>query len=1042
MSELPAGLLRELRAGRCVLFIGAGASAGALNDVGDEIPLANALAVELAAKFLGAGYEGADFRSVYDLACSEHDVPTVQRYLFDRLFRFQPAPHHKLIPLLPWAGIMGTNYDLIIERAYAQQTEAVATVVPNIKDGDSPTNNIVLGSIPYIKLHGCITAHAETDPPLVASTEQLINYRKGRVGQFNTFLEWAKTRTLIFCGYSFLDPNLRTLFEEIKKEGDNRPRHYIVNRTVRDAERRYWSDRRVDAIQLTFADFLGQLIDEVPENERRLASRNSTLPDQTTFTPFISSQDRESPELRSYISTLISHVNIHSGKKPKEPKNFYRGFDLDWDGIVGDLDVRQPIVDDILSEEVIAPSRRTPGIVLIKGHAGSGKTIALKRAAFDAATKHEKLCFFVNNRNVIDLQRFEEIFSLTNQTVYLFIDNIAQHRSKIADIIRLANAKTASLKIIASENYNTWNMSCQDLEVFVLNEFEMRYLSELSIIDLIAKLKEYDSLGHLSERSDEERLHDLREVYGRQLLVALLEATHGEKLAQILETEYDDIQPPSARLLYLDICSLHRFGPPVRAGLISRLHDIDFKDFEEELFRPLDHVVTLRNDPKSGDFVYEARHSQIANAVYEAAVRTPEERFDNLARIVAKLNPAFSYDVEVLARLIRAETIRSAVPDENRARQIFDIATSNVGETALVLHQRGVYELQIGNNLGRLATAQGYLDKALELEPYNKSIKHSLAELDLKRSRIATDALERVSWRQSAERRAMALVKGNSPYPHHTLLKAAIDGVKDALSAAEASPTEVAVRQLSDSIARAEQALIEGLRAFPNEGILLAEEGQLSDTLSQASRADRAFEKAFRANPRSTLVALRLSRLKRSKHDYSAAKETLRETLGYNPSSQQLHFDLAITMIEEAPDADQKHSEDILYHLRRSFSPGDRNLNAQFWYARQLSIAGRTDEAAKMYEVLNNARTPFNEKSTVRGILRDGTGNPVACVGTVTAVKGTFGFIRARDPAIDVFFLLKDVKGGGSSGIYGGVAVKFHLGFSLRGPVAQEIDLA
>jgi len=64
---------------------------------------------------------------------------------------------------------------------------------------------------------------------------------------------------------------------------------------------------------------------------------------------------------------------------------------------------------------------------------------------------------------------------------------------------------------------------------------------------------------------------------------------------------------PEARRLYLDICCLHRFGPPVRAGLISRIHDISFDDFKERLFRPLEQVIRLRHDVKSGDYVYESR---------------------------------------------------------------------------------------------------------------------------------------------------------------------------------------------------------------------------------------------------------------------------------------------------------------------------------------------------------------------------------------------------------------------------------------------------
>jgi hypothetical protein len=163
----------------------------------------------------------------------------------------------------------------------------------------------------------------------------------------------------------------------------------------------------------------------------------------------------------------------------------------------------------------------------------------------------------------------------------------------------------------------------------------MRYLSEPEIEQLLVKLETHKSLGYLAELSRDKRSEELRFVHGRQILVALLEATHGVPLLEILTEEYRSIPTSEARRLYLDICCLHRFGPPVRAGLISRIHNISFDEFKDRFFRPLEQIVKLRLDPKSGDYVYEARHSHIAHELYRSILLTQDERFDNIVRIVA-----------------------------------------------------------------------------------------------------------------------------------------------------------------------------------------------------------------------------------------------------------------------------------------------------------------------------------------------------------------------------------------------------------------------
>jgi hypothetical protein len=93
------------------------------------------------------------------------------------------------------------------------------------------------------------------------------------------------------------------------------------------------------------------------------------------------------------------------------------------------------------------------------------------------------------------------------------------------------------------------------------------------------------------------------------------------------------------------------------------------------------------------------------------------------------------------------------------------------------------------------------------------------------------------------------LVPGSvNSYPHTTLIKAAIDDVRDALAAAEEGESETTFRSLSDSISHAEDVLRKAHQTFPNDPVLLTQEGVLSETLSQANRTEKAFKKAFAAN--------------------------------------------------------------------------------------------------------------------------------------------------------------------------------------------------
>jgi hypothetical protein len=70
----------------------------------------------------------------------------------------------------------------------------------------------------------------------------------------------------------------------------------------------------------------------------------------------------------------------------------------------------------------------------------------------------------------------------------------------------------------------------------------------------------------------------------------------------------------------------------------------------------------------------------------------------------------------------------------------------------------------------------------------------------------------------------------------------------------------------------------------------------------------------------------------------------------------------------------QADNEMIFNHLRRSFTAGDQNFEAQFWYAREAFLLGKMSEATQAFRALSNAQIPPQMRQQVRGIITDKAG--------------------------------------------------------------------
>lgn len=134
---------------------------------------------------------------------------------------------HRLISDLPVGEIWTTNYDRLLEQTYAN-----AAVV------DAEDKIQLVGSKPrtVIKMHGSVTTDQDWASPPVVTRSDYENYPIDRPRTWAVLQGSYLSRTMLFLGFSFTDPNVEVLLKLARRYGTTtggsgpRTRHMTVLR--------------------------------------------------------------------------------------------------------------------------------------------------------------------------------------------------------------------------------------------------------------------------------------------------------------------------------------------------------------------------------------------------------------------------------------------------------------------------------------------------------------------------------------------------------------------------------------------------------------------------------------------------------------------------------------------------------------------------------------------------------------------------------------------------------------------------------------------
>ncbi len=230
----PQALITELASRRCIIFLGAGASAGCASTVSGIKPLTWG---DFLLKLRSLMHEENDKSLVDDyidkqkyLDAAEIMFGSISPADFTGFIRsefvtpkFNPSNVHKYVLKIDPKIIITTNYDDIYDN-YCRDGQAIdgynvcryyeSHLVSDLR---SPVRQI-------IKAHGCVS-----DPSKIVLTRSQYFKEKQKYSNFYKVLDSLfLTNTLLFIGYSLSDPDIQLILENVNISAESAHPHYAL----------------------------------------------------------------------------------------------------------------------------------------------------------------------------------------------------------------------------------------------------------------------------------------------------------------------------------------------------------------------------------------------------------------------------------------------------------------------------------------------------------------------------------------------------------------------------------------------------------------------------------------------------------------------------------------------------------------------------------------------------------------------------------------------------------------------------------------------
>ena len=552
----------------------------------------------------------------------------------------------------------------------------------------------------------------------------------GRDPWYSTLAADLMSRAVVFVGTTLDEP---PLWQHLELRGPKshgrelRPRSFLVTPHLTVARRQMLSNFNIEHIPMDarqFAeDVLANLEDEIAAGTHRLASlryrhrQGLTVPDVS--------------ELRQ----ANQHINL---------KQYLLGREPTFRDVSDGFAVQRSFEDEILGDA----SMLEPRIILILGTAGTGKSTALHRLALSLDAAGNKVGWFDATTAEVGIPSVRRAIR-TSGYDYVVIDDVDVFKAQAGHLLtELAREADAPRVIAAARSTRAERLRLRDdLQAVDARFVDAPPLTDSDIDGLIGALDSAGLLGRLAGMTAAERREVFRGLAGRQLLVAMIEATSGRSFHDKIDDECSQL-PAEQRFLYA-VCAL---ATRSRIGLaLDEILAAGGETTAEQL-ACIDALKRQYLVIERSDGLLAVRHRVVADRVVawlrrEGQLAQPVEGllFAMAVQYLRKRNTS-SRAFRLMVGLLNHKFMIEEIADRAAVRTIYESLSSILSDDFHFWLQCGSFELEKGD----LDLAENYLNQARSLSPEDHRVRTAWSYMSLRRAAELAQSAES-GWRERAQ---------------------------------------------------------------------------------------------------------------------------------------------------------------------------------------------------------------------------------------------------------------------------------------------------